>query len=134
MFTNVRSRKRPTIVRARYLLLTLIAALTLGVMITPTASATTHEYCYWGGGNCTNPAWVAGFSSGLLVITLNSATLVYHPTLPTIYCGAHDGNGNDYGSYAPGNPTCYHSYGAGNMLKAVEYTDIAATTHGTIWY
>jgi hypothetical protein len=97
------------------------------------AGAVQHDYCLWDGSYCSNSALTLYFQQGDNYLTENHAWLPYQPTLPVIYCGAHL-NGSQYAGYASGNPSCDHLYGGSNLLKADEYVDRAATTHGTISY
>lgn len=98
---------------------------------TPTASAASHEYCFWSGSYSSNAAGVLCYAQGENWLTNNHAYLPYQPVLPTIYCGANK-NGAQYASFTSGNPACNHAYGGGNLLKATEFVDRAATTHGDI--
>jgi hypothetical protein len=99
----------------------------------PVAGATQHDYCLWDGSYCSNDAGVLYFQQGSNYLTDNHAWLPFQPTLPTIFCGAHL-NGSQYAGYTSGNPSCDHPYGGGNLLKADEYVDRAATTHASITY
>jgi hypothetical protein len=99
----------------------------------PTAGATQHDYCLWDGSYCSNSAGVLYFQQDSNFLTDNHAWLPFQPTLPTIFCGAHL-NGSQYAGYTSGNPSCDHPYGGGNLLKADEYVDRAATTHASITY
>jgi hypothetical protein len=110
-----------------------LAALALLAVGASPASATTHDYCNWDGSNCSNAAGTVYFAMGDNLLTNNRAYLVFLPTSPTIFCGAHL-NGAQYAGYSSGNPACDHTYGGTNSLKADEYVDIAATTHGVITY
>lgn len=114
-------------------LLGLLGALALGAASAGPASAATHEYCLWDGGYCSNSATTRYYAQGENFLVENYAWLVYLPTQPTIYCGANL-NGAPYASFAQGNPSCTHAYSGANLLKAVEYVSIAATTHGRITY
>lgn len=107
-----------------------LAALGLAAATLP-ASAATHEYCFWNGSYSSNNAFDLCYAQGENYLTRNSAYLPYAPTIPTIYCGANM-NGSQYASFTSGNPSCYHTYGGGNLLKATEYVNSAATTHGEI--
>lgn len=97
------------------------------------AHATTHDYCNWDGSNNSTPATTLCFQAGANMLIDNSASLVFAPVSPTIYCGAHLA-GAQYAGYSSGNPSCDHPYSGDNDLKADEWVDIAATTHGWIVY
>jgi hypothetical protein len=97
------------------------------------ASAATHDYCAWDGSYLFLGAYTSCFQSGENFLTDNYAYLPYAPSTPFIYCAAHL-NGSLYGSYVGGQYACDHPYGGGNLLKATEYVDSAATTHGFITY
>jgi hypothetical protein len=114
-------------------LVALIGALALCAVLARAATAATHEYCLWDGGYCANSANTRYYAQGENLLVQNYAWLVYLPSQPIIYCGANL-NGAPYASFTQGNPSCTHSYGGGNLLKAVEYVSIAATTHGQITY
>lgn len=133
MFTYDRPRLRPTIVRAFCGLLAVVGVLMLCAAAAPSAGATTHDYCLWSGAYSSNTAYVKCYASGENYLTNNYAWLPYAPGAPTIYCGANLG-GSQYGSYTSGNPSCSHAYSGANLLKAVEYVDLDATTHGLIYY
>jgi hypothetical protein len=134
MFMSDRSPGRPTFARARRVLCITAAAAGLWGLAASGASATTHDYCLWDGGYCSNSAGALYFASGTNYIVENYAYLPYQPYTPLIYCGAHDSSGNQYGGYLGGHYTCDHVYGGGNALKADEYVTSAATTHGVITY
>jgi hypothetical protein len=106
------------------------AALGLALCAVP-ASATYHEYCFWDGSYSSNSANTKCYQSGDNYLVENYAYLPYVPILPTIYCGANQ-SGSQYGSVVSGNPDCRHLYGGGALIKAWEYVNIAATTHGVI--
>jgi hypothetical protein len=110
-----------------------VATLAIAAATAPAALATTHDYCNWDGSTCANAANTVYFALGDNLLTNNFADLVFSPTAPTIFCGAHQG-GAQYAGYASGNPACDHTYGGTLALKADEFVDIAATTHGTITY
>lgn len=109
-----------------------LATAGLAVAAAP-AAASTHEYCYWSGSYAYLSAFTLCFQSGENYLTNNHAYLPYQPVNPTIYCGAHK-DGSQYAGYTSGNPSCDHSYGGGNLLKADEYVSISATTHGNIYW
>ena len=98
-----------------------------------TAGAASHDYCNWDGSYNGTPAFSICFQAGDNWLTNNHAWLPYLPGAPTIYCGARAG-GVDYGGWSGGNPSCNHPYGGGTLLKAGEFVNTAATTHGTITY
>jgi hypothetical protein len=117
------------------------ACLALGVIVSVwlvascagNAHAATHDYCNWDGSNTSSSAGVLCFQSGDNFLTNNHAFLPFVPQSPIIYCGAHSA-GAQYGGYSGGNPSCDHAYGGGGLLKADEYVDVSATTHGVISY
>jgi hypothetical protein len=118
---------------ARWLLATALASLVLSSLLASSAQATSHDYCAWDGSYCSNTANTLYFQLGDNYLTDNYAYLPYSPTVPVIYCGAHE-NGVQYAGYTSGNPSCSHPYSGLNLLKADEYVDHAATTHGIIYY
>lgn len=97
------------------------------------ARGATHDYCAWDGSYLFLNAYTTCFQSGENYLANNHAWLPYVPSVPTIYCGAHAG-GQMYGGWAGGWPSCDHGYGGGNSLKAAEFVDSSATTHGQIAY
>jgi hypothetical protein len=97
------------------------------------AHATSHDYCNWDGSYASSSAGVLCFQSGDNFLTDNHAWLPFTPVTPNIFCGAHSG-GSQYAGYVSGNPSCDHLYGGGILLKADEYVDVSATTHGQIFY
>jgi hypothetical protein len=109
------------------------ATLALLATVAGSAQATTHDYCNWDGSYNSSSAGVLCFQSGDNFLTNNHALLPFVPQTPTIFCGAHSG-GAQYGGYVGGNPTCDHAYQGLTLLKADEYVDVSATTHGVISY
>lgn len=110
------------------------AACALLAVVPGVASAASHEYCFWSGSYSSNSAGDPCYAQGTNFLTNNHAYLPYAPNNPTIFCGAHDASGNQYAAFTAGNPSCDHAYSGRNLLKAVEYVDISATTHGNIYW